>query len=132
MRSHPRDFHIDNRGIDELGSLLRAADLIGQLGDPHYLRKSNALYCEFEEIGLNKQLGYASPADIVDKYPLGTTSLRTSRPQSITSMLPRVGVGGLQASTATYFVLSASYAIRGHSHSLRCAAAIFNADEVIE
>lgn len=54
---------------DEAGALLRAADLIGQLGDPHYLRKANALYHEFEEIGLNKQLGYESPADIVDKYP---------------------------------------------------------------
>jgi hypothetical protein len=54
---------------DEEGALLRAADLIGQLGDPHYLRKANALYYEFEEIGLNKQLGYESPADIVDKYP---------------------------------------------------------------
>jgi hypothetical protein len=59
----------DEQGIDELGSLLRAADLIGQLGDPHYLRKANALYYEFEEIGLNRQLGYESPADIVDKYP---------------------------------------------------------------
>jgi hypothetical protein len=57
------------RGMDEDGSLLRAADLIGQLGDPNYLRKANALYYEFEEIGLNKQLGYESPADIVDKYP---------------------------------------------------------------
>jgi hypothetical protein len=55
--------------IDEEGSLLRAADLIGQLGDPHYLRKANALYYEFEEIGLNRQLGYESPADVVDKYP---------------------------------------------------------------
>ncbi len=55
--------------IDEEGSLLRAADLIGQLGDPHYLRKANALYYEFEEAGVNKQLGYASPADLVDEYP---------------------------------------------------------------
>jgi hypothetical protein len=55
--------------VDEEGSLLRAADLIGQLGDPHYLRKANALYYEFEEIGLNKQLGYESPADLVDQYP---------------------------------------------------------------
>jgi hypothetical protein len=55
--------------IDEEASLLRAADLIGQLGDPHYLRKVNALYYEFEEIGLNRQLGYESPADLVDKYP---------------------------------------------------------------
>jgi hypothetical protein len=55
--------------IEEEGLLLRAADLIGQLGDPNYLRKSNALFHEFEEIGLNKVLGYATPADIVYKYP---------------------------------------------------------------
>jgi hypothetical protein len=55
--------------VDEEAGLLRAADLIGQLGDPHYLRKANALYYEFEEIGLNKQFGYASPADLVEKYP---------------------------------------------------------------
>jgi len=55
--------------IAEEGPLLRAADLIGQLGDPHYLRKSNALFYEFEEIGLTKKLGYESPADVVDKYP---------------------------------------------------------------
>ena len=55
--------------IDEEASLLRAADLIGQLGDPHYIRKANALYHEFEEAGLNRQLGYESPADIVHKYP---------------------------------------------------------------
>jgi hypothetical protein len=47
-----------DESIDEEGSLLRAADLIGQLGDPHYLRKSNALYYEFEESGLNKEFGY--------------------------------------------------------------------------
>ena len=55
--------------VDEEGLLVRAADLIGQLGDPHYLRKANALFCEFEEIGMNKKLGYESPADIIDKYP---------------------------------------------------------------
>ncbi len=55
--------------LDEEGLLVRAADLIGQLGDPHYLRKANALFCEFEEIGMNKKLGYNSPADIIDKYP---------------------------------------------------------------
>jgi hypothetical protein len=54
---------------DEEGLLLRAADLIGQLGDPHYLRKSNALFYEFEEIGLNRTLGYKTPADLVDRYP---------------------------------------------------------------
>jgi hypothetical protein len=55
--------------IEEEGLLLRAADLIGQLGDPNYLRKANALFYEFEEIGLNKSLGYDTPADIVYKYP---------------------------------------------------------------
>jgi len=54
---------------DELGTLLCAANLIGQLGDPHYLRKANALYYEFEEVGMNKQLGYTSPADLTDLYP---------------------------------------------------------------
>jgi hypothetical protein len=53
----------------EDGMLLRAADLIGQLGDPHHLRKANALYYEFEEVGMNRQLGYASPADLTDSYP---------------------------------------------------------------
>jgi hypothetical protein len=61
---------IDPAGQDvEEGSLVRAADLIGQLGDPHYLRKANALYYEFEEVGMNRQLGYASPADLTDLYP---------------------------------------------------------------
>ncbi len=54
---------------NEEGSLVRAADLIGQLGDPHYLRKANALYFEFEEVGMNKQFGYTSPADLTDLYP---------------------------------------------------------------
>ena len=54
---------------DEEVALLRAADLIGQLGDPHYIRKANALYHEFEEAGVNRQLGYSSPADLVNLYP---------------------------------------------------------------
>lgn len=51
------------------GMVVRAADLIGQLGDPRYLRKVNALYYEFEEFGMNKQLGYTSPTDLIDKFP---------------------------------------------------------------
>ena len=54
---------------DDEASILRAADFIGQLGDPNYLRKANALYYEFEEVGINRQLGYDSPADIVNRYP---------------------------------------------------------------
>jgi hypothetical protein len=55
--------------VEEEGLLLRAADLIGQLGDPLYMRKANALFYEFQEIGLNETLGYETPADIVYKYP---------------------------------------------------------------
>jgi hypothetical protein len=54
---------------EEEGFLLRAADLIGQLGDPNYIRKANALFYEFEETGMNKTLGYETPADIIYKYP---------------------------------------------------------------
>ena len=61
--------HVADDNGNEEGMLVRAADLIGQLGDPRYLHKANALYYEFEEIGMNKQLGYISPADIVDQYP---------------------------------------------------------------
>jgi hypothetical protein len=60
---------VPDDGDNEEGMLVRAADLIGQLGDPNYLRKTNALYYEFEEVGMNKQLGYTSPADLTDLYP---------------------------------------------------------------
>ena len=49
--------------------LVQAADLIGQLGDPFYPNKANALYQEFEEADKNRQLGYSSPADLVEEYP---------------------------------------------------------------
>jgi hypothetical protein len=57
----------DDKDFED-GLLLRAADMIGQLGDPHYLRKTNALYYEYEESGMNAQLGYISPADLIDRY----------------------------------------------------------------
>jgi hypothetical protein len=59
----------EGQEYDEEGSIVQAANLIGQLGDPNYIRKANALYHEFEEVGMNSRLGYDSPADIVDRYP---------------------------------------------------------------
>ena len=59
------DFYKDTRGY---GGLVRAADFIGQLGDPGQLRKAPALFYEFEEIGANKKFGYRSPEDIRAKY----------------------------------------------------------------
>jgi hypothetical protein len=60
---------LDGQRFDEEASIVRAADFIGQLGDPNYIRKANALYCEFEEVGINRQLGYESAADVVERYP---------------------------------------------------------------
>jgi len=54
---------------DSEAGLVRAADLIGQLADPLYLRRLNALYYEFAEIGRAAQFGYASPADMAERYP---------------------------------------------------------------
>jgi hypothetical protein len=54
---------------DTEAGLVRAADLIGQLADPLYLRRLNALYYEFMETGMAAQCGYANPADMIEKYP---------------------------------------------------------------
>jgi hypothetical protein len=63
----PKD--ADHAETDGEAGLLRAADLIGQLGDPLYLSKLNALYYEFMEIGRLEQLGYKTPADLIECYP---------------------------------------------------------------
>jgi len=65
----PASIPVLGEQVEEEPAILRAADLIGQLGDPHYIRKANALYVEFEEAGLNRQFGYSSPADLVNLYP---------------------------------------------------------------
>ena len=59
----------DHAETDTEAAFVRAADLIGQLSDPLYPRKLNALFHEFEEIGVNKLLNYATPADVADHYP---------------------------------------------------------------
>lgn len=50
-------------------ALVRAADLIGQMGDPFYHRKINGLFHEFVETGAAQKLGYTSPIDLVERYP---------------------------------------------------------------
>ena len=56
-------------GTDDFPGLLRAADLIGQLADINYLRKTAALFNEFRETGVNKKLNYNSAADLRANYP---------------------------------------------------------------
>ena len=59
----------DHKGTNHFPGLLRAADLIGQLSDLRYLRKSVALFYEFEEIGTNRVLGYKTPGELRTSYP---------------------------------------------------------------
>ncbi len=57
------------RDTASYGGLCRAADLLGQLGDPRYMQKLSALFDEFEETGTNQTLGYKTPADLRASYP---------------------------------------------------------------
>jgi hypothetical protein len=59
----------DHRETGTEAGLVRAADLIGQLADPDYLRKHTGLFHELAEIGVAARLGYASPADLTEGYP---------------------------------------------------------------
>lgn len=59
----------DHQDTTYYPGLLRASDLIGQLSDPRYLKKIAALFYEFEETGVNKQLNYQNPEDLRNNYP---------------------------------------------------------------
>ncbi len=59
----------DTTDSGDFAGLIRAADLIGQLGDPQYHRKISALYAEFKETGQAAKMGYQSAADLRAGYP---------------------------------------------------------------
>jgi hypothetical protein len=63
----PEDEH--HAATDDFPGLLRAADLIGQLADIDYLRKTAALFNEFRETGISNKLKYNSAVDLRAKYP---------------------------------------------------------------
>ncbi|MDJ0696199.1 MAG: Npun_R2479 family HD domain-containing metalloprotein [Cyanobacteria bacterium J06639_18] len=58
----------DHQETNNHPGLVRAADLIGQLSDPRYLKKITLLFYEFEETGMNQVLGYETPADLRKNY----------------------------------------------------------------
>lgn len=58
-----------SRETADMPGLLRAADLIGQLADPDYMRKIAGLYFEFHETGTAAELHYDNPADLRASYP---------------------------------------------------------------
>jgi hypothetical protein len=59
----------DYSATGDFPGLVRAADLVGQLADPRYMRKLAALFWEFHETGTNAALGYAHPDDLRRGYP---------------------------------------------------------------
>lgn len=60
------EIYRDTKGY---AGLLRAADLIGEMADPNYLRNSGALFSEFQENGRAGDLGYETAADLRNNYP---------------------------------------------------------------
>lgn len=59
----------DHQASADMPGLIRAADLIGQLADPHYMRKISALFAEFVETGQAEKMGYETAADLRAGYP---------------------------------------------------------------
>jgi len=55
--------------LDNVGALVRAADLIGQMADPSYPMKQARLFAELRETGEAERLGYASPAELRSDFP---------------------------------------------------------------
>jgi len=55
--------------LDTLGALVRAADLIGQMGDPKYPMKQARLFSEFHETGEARRLGYENAAELRADFP---------------------------------------------------------------
>lgn len=59
----------DHQESTDFPGLLRAADLIGQLADPSYIRKISSLFAEFKETGQAAKMGYTTAADLRAGYP---------------------------------------------------------------
>lgn len=68
MTRYPIPEAHQSESTNGLGGLARAADFIGQLGDPNYLKKIPALYYEFHETGVNSTVGYRSPGHMRDNF----------------------------------------------------------------
>lgn len=59
----------DHQDSTDFPGLIRAADLIGQLADPHYHRKISSLFAEFKETGQAAKMGYTNAHDLRQGYP---------------------------------------------------------------
>jgi len=59
----------NNLSIDSYPGLVRSADLIGQMADINYSKKTGDLFNEFRETGTADLLGYTTAADLREDYP---------------------------------------------------------------
>ena len=59
----------DHKETGTEAGLVRAADLIGQMADPNYLSKLNALFHELNETGAAEKMGVFNADDLRESYP---------------------------------------------------------------
>jgi len=59
----------DHEGTLDYPGIVRAADLMGQMSDPRYLKKIPALFYEFVETGEAAKNGWTTPQDVYESYP---------------------------------------------------------------
>jgi hypothetical protein len=102
----------DGQVVDREPRLVQAADLIGQLGDPLYPRKANALFYEFEEIGANRQFGYSTPADLIEKFPAFYWNSVAKHLGEATTYLNLTARGRQWIANLHHHVMSAEHAFR--------------------
>ena len=55
--------------VEATDASLVGVDLLGQVSETWVRRRYAALFYEFEETGLNRQLGFSSPRDLRDDFP---------------------------------------------------------------
>ncbi len=64
MTRFPVPDRLPYQQLDTTGALVRAADLIGQMGDPNYVAKLSSLFVEFKENGEADRLGFATVEEL--------------------------------------------------------------------
>ena len=64
MTRFPVPNRLPYQQLDTMGAMVRAADLIGQMGDPNYVAKLSSLFVEFKENGEADRLGFSSVAEL--------------------------------------------------------------------
>jgi hypothetical protein len=63
---------------------VRAADLIGQMGDPNYVSKLSSLFVEFKENGEADRLGFANVAELrADSQAFFSAQISPYLPQAL-------------------------------------------------